>query len=755
MTSFNAVFKPLLQCTYIDLVFINMKRIISALLLLLLLIIGCKPEPPKPPKSDTGKGAGIVSQPDSSDVQPAKQDETENVVKEEKDNYVVQGYQFASASKGSLSSPTMTLVQGGGQFIKLDDFMSLLQLELGDNMVCRFKLPETAFDVKAVITYKVQNTKVKGRIRWNNSLFPENQAVLNSENAELTMKEIPLDKFQQENELKIFPETESIQILNIKILYKYRMPSCTVGDVTVKLLSPDSDKDELTPDLKLEWEGTGSCDKGWVTLKYKDGEEWKTVPGAESINVAWKEKSQGQFVWENHGLDTFPLFKIEYNDGESSKHKETPIDTEVKPDVEPKKRERPVTANQIADEAKEYFKKKQYDDALTKIDEALIIDPDNREYKNIKYRIKSAKADRLDEEAKDLLEKKQYNAALVKIQEALNMFPDYYPFKLLKQEIEENINDDTLSQNTSDNDIGIDFKRAGEFYQRAVEFYKARNYNDALKNINRALSFSGNCDEYIQFQKMIIASYNNSTSIGKDPVLSKGNEAGEAAEKVIKIGDEKIKFVFHWCPAGTFTMGSPENESGHSDDEIQHEVTLTKGFWIMEMEVTQRQWKAVMGNNPSKIKGDDLPVENVSWDDCQEFCKKCIQLGLPVSLPTEAQWEYACRAGTKGFYAGNLDDMAWYGDNSNDKTHLVGTKNPNAWGLYDMHGNVWEWCLDGYSKYPDDSITDPKITTNTYPVFRGGGWRDDAESCRSAKRNYIDRVNHFNYLGFRCVINPK
>ena len=247
--------------------------------------------------------------------------------------------------------------------------------------------------------------------------------------------------------------------------------------------------------------------------------------------------------------------------------------------------------------------------------------------------------------------------------------------------------------------------------------------------------------------------------------LGSGKNAGKRAVKVIN----GVEFAFRWCPAGAFTMGSPKSEDGRDNDETQHKVTLTKGFWMLETEVTQKQWKAVMGSNPDcKFKGDNLPVENVSWTDCQEFCKKCAQLGFPVQLPTEAQWEYACRAGTTGAYAGNLDEMAWYGYYSNPKgtskeatTHPVGTKKPNAWGLYDMHGNVWEWCQDWYAKeYPSGSVTDPTgPSSGSYRVVRGGGWHSDARRCRSANRDYYGPRLPGRLLGFparkRSIIQTK
>ena len=240
-----------------------------------------------------------------------------------------------------------------------------------------------------------------------------------------------------------------------------------------------------------------------------------------------------------------------------------------------------------------------------------------------------------------------------------------------------------------------------------------------------------------------------------------------------KAGDRKVEtvngveFAFRWCPSGTFKMGSPTNEEGRYDDkEKQHEVTRTKGFWMMETEVTQKQWKAVMGYNPSRFKGDDLPVEMVSWEDCQEFCNKCAQHGLPVQLPTEAQWEYACRAGsTTAYFWGN----ALNGDKANcDGNYPCGTTikgkyvrkptsvrsyQPNAWGLYDMHGNVWEWCADYWKEeYPSGNVIDPTGPSNgSYRVVRGGGWNSYAGSSQSASRHFSKPGYRNLNLGFRAL----
>ena len=234
-----------------------------------------------------------------------------------------------------------------------------------------------------------------------------------------------------------------------------------------------------------------------------------------------------------------------------------------------------------------------------------------------------------------------------------------------------------------------------------------------------------------------------------------GTKAGERLVILVK----DVEFAFRWCPPGAFLMGSPETENGRDKDETQHQVSLSNGFWIMETEVTQKQWEAIMGNNPSHFKDedlDDLPVECVTWNDCQEFCMKCIQLGLPVHLPTEAQWEYACRAGTTGEYADNLDDISWYDTHGGCNTHSVKTKKSNAWGVYDMHGNVWEWCQDWYEEYPDGNVTDPTgPSSGSNCVYRGGGWTYRGRYCRSAMRYYDDPMKKDSDLGFRCVMSVK
>jgi formylglycine-generating enzyme required for sulfatase activity len=229
--------------------------------------------------------------------------------------------------------------------------------------------------------------------------------------------------------------------------------------------------------------------------------------------------------------------------------------------------------------------------------------------------------------------------------------------------------------------------------------------------------------------------------------------AGEEQEFEIAPG---VKLVMCWIPPGEFLMGSPEDEMGRRDNETQHRVTLTQGFWLGKYPVTKAEWKAVMGSNPRRFTGTNLPVESVSWNDIAEpggFMEKVNRsaaAGGIFSLPTEAQWEYACRAGTttalnsgkkltpENGACPNLDELAWYRENSENKTHPVGQKKANRWGLHDMHGNVVEWCLDWYYDHTDEAQVDPRgpdSSSASGRVFRGGGWHNYAFNCRVAVRN--------------------
>ena len=218
--------------------------------------------------------------------------------------------------------------------------------------------------------------------------------------------------------------------------------------------------------------------------------------------------------------------------------------------------------------------------------------------------------------------------------------------------------------------------------------------------------------------------------------------------------------------AGSFTMSARDGEN--DSDEVSHRATLTKDFYLGRTEVTQAQWKAVMGTNPSNFKGDDLPVENVLWKDAMEFCGKLndsgkAPRGWKFTLPTETQWEYAARGGKKSKrykYSGSdsIDEVAWYWDNADKKTHPVGQKKANELGLYDMSGNVWEWCLDDWNE--DSSELKAEFSrgndqSGSGRAERGGCWSSQAGSCRSANRFYTSPGNWFSNLGFRVALVPE
>lgn len=225
-----------------------------------------------------------------------------------------------------------------------------------------------------------------------------------------------------------------------------------------------------------------------------------------------------------------------------------------------------------------------------------------------------------------------------------------------------------------------------------------------------------------------------------------------------------------WIEPGTFTMGSSNSVMGHNPNEgPQTQVTLTQGFWLGRHEVTQAEYQTVRGVNPSLWMGDDMPVEQVSWDDAVAYCEQRTQQerdagrlleGWEYRLPTEAQWEYACRAGsTTRFGFGDSDSdlgwYAWYNNNSSGRPHPVGEKLPNAWGLYDMHGNVEEWCADGFSTYPGGSVTDPTgPVSSSYRMLRGGNFSHNALLCGSADRTYATPSSTGYRMGFRVALVP-
>ena len=234
-----------------------------------------------------------------------------------------------------------------------------------------------------------------------------------------------------------------------------------------------------------------------------------------------------------------------------------------------------------------------------------------------------------------------------------------------------------------------------------------------------------------------------------------GPQAGD--EREFQLTDD-VTITMVWIPPGEFMMGAQEDEQGALEREYpRHRVIFENGFWMGKYEVTQPQWEAVMGNNPAHEYGvgDDYPVYYVNWDDIQDFES---ELDNVYRLPSESEWEYACRAGTESsYYWGdeNIDDYAWYSGNSNSSTNSVGQKLPNAWNLYDILGNVFEWCEDrwhdNYEDAPDDGSPWLENQDDPIRIYHGGCWYDHSGHCRSAFRGRYDQSISLNYLGFRLV----
>jgi len=328
----------------------------------------------------------------------------------------------------------------------------------------------------------------------------------------------------------------------------------------------------------------------------------------------------------------------------------------------------------------------------------------------------------------------------------------------------------------------IAFNDLPEFYQydyNHLVFVRSGNLHQIYINGSHIqeldITVSGETlliDDILVVGKHLYSGTSNTFLEGKIDEIRFYNQALSSTEiKLLYEADyaNSLGMTFKMIPAGTFTMGSPESELGRQDsNEYEHEVTLTQNFYIQTTEVTQGQWEAVMGGNPSYFSscGSQCPVEEVSWDDIQAFLATLNNLGEGTySLPTEAQWEYAARAGSTTAFANgdilatdcsddaNLDAMGWYCYNANDSTHQVAQKTANAWGLYDMHGNVYEWVSDWYQMdLGSDPVIDPTgPDSGSVRVRRGGGRNSDAKWCRSARRTNGSPSASNSYLGFRLL----
>lgn len=323
----------------------------------------------------------------------------------------------------------------------------------------------------------------------------------------------------------------------------------------------------------------------------------------------------------------------------------------------------------------------------------------------------------------------------------------------------------TLNAIASINEASAATKK--ELYSRVLNGIRQRRVTFPLTKENEELLRNeGATNEFIEVIRA------NSPSLSKPtptpviapvstptPKIDSGNiTAGTVRKTTLPSG---VEMSFAFVPAGSFEMGSTQSD----DEKPIHTVRISQGFWMQTTEVTQAQWKAIMGALPSKcdygslsgnLLDDNKPIICVSWDDAQEFVRQMNAKndGYKYRLPTEAEWEYAARSGTTGNYAGNLDAMAWYDGNSSGSTHDVATKQANAWGLFDMHGNVWEWCQDWYESgyYAKSPATDPTgATSGSNRMYRGGNWFDSAYYSRSAFRNYDTQSYRGDNVGFRVI----
>lgn len=291
-------------------------------------------------------------------------------------------------------------------------------------------------------------------------------------------------------------------------------------------------------------------------------------------------------------------------------------------------------------------------------------------------------------------------------------------------------------------------------------YEKPEELTDTDKEINNSLEYLLEGKIGVKTYIHTVQCYLENEEIEDSPVLAKFRE--QEISKNFTSPSTGMELVL--IPAGKFMMGSPSGDQDRYDDEgPAHEVIIKNPFYVGKYPVTQKQWEKIMGSNPSKFRGEDRPVESVSWNDVQEFIKKLNEKESAgkYRLPSESEWEYACRAGTTTRYSfgddeSKLDDYAWYSENSSSETHPVGQNNPNPWGLYDIHGNVWEWCQDNWHGNYDGAPSDGSAWesgSGSYHVFRGGSWYGDARSCRSAYRNGIVPDFRGDYLGFRVLRN--
>ena len=310
---------------------------------------------------------------------------------------------------------------------------------------------------------------------------------------------------------------------------------------------------------------------------------------------------------------------------------------------------------------------------------------------------------------------------------------------------------------------GSQYPKSVEFFEKALAVGKdwptpemRLSYARALLRIERNRDALREADAYLKDPKRSGRMDGEAERIRTEAASEKPSMSAQVESVYLDLG-EGVTMKLNRIPAGNFVMGSPQTEQGRGKDEVQHLATISKPYYLGVYEVTQLQYMAVTGANPSSFAGLNNPVESVSWNDAAGFCDKLSAItGRNARLPTEAEWEYACRAGTATAY-GTGDslgpDQANYDRSGRGRTMPVGSFPANALGLFDMHGNVWEWCADWYGTYPEEAVKDPKgPESGLSRVLRGGSWRSGADGCRSAKRLRGDPGDRYG-VGFRVALD--
>jgi formylglycine-generating enzyme required for sulfatase activity len=325
----------------------------------------------------------------------------------------------------------------------------------------------------------------------------------------------------------------------------------------------------------------------------------------------------------------------------------------------------------------------------------------------------------------------------------------------LAHELAHHLNDNLQSGETPGKQQELDADRfAAQYLAGQPLNWSREKLVEALSGLPLPKEAKGRYPNLEERRTQVIEGYQESASLVQpvsSPAPAKTSAAPPDADRVAKAGSKHINpkdgLTYVWIPPGTFRMGCSQGDKGCWPDEEPHDVTITMAFWIGQTEVTQEAYQKVMGNNPSYFKGAKLPVENISWNDADAYCR-----AIGGRLPTEAEWEYAARAGSAASQNGGIDQVAWYDKNSVYKTHQVAQKTPNAWALHDMLGNVSEWAADWYVEKLPAAATDPKgPSSGAQRAHRGGSWSVSPGSARVSARGWSPPDLRNGGIGVRCV----